>query len=87
MTSATSKRARVQLRPRVVSDAALAEYLGKSISWLAGHRHELKAQGFPRRLPILGGNDLNAVDEWIDQLRAPAVTVDDAKLWQEMPRV
>ena len=84
MTSATSKRAKVQLRPRVVSDAALAEYLGKSISWLAGHRHELEEQGFPRRLPILGGNDLNAVDG----LDGPTPgAVDDAKLWQEMTRV
>jgi hypothetical protein len=56
----------------VVSDAALAAYIGKSVSWLTEHRPELEERGFPPRLPIVGGNDLNAIDAWIDALRDPA---------------
>ena len=74
------------LRPRIVTDAQLATYLGKSVSWLAMHRHELEAQGLPRRLPVVGGNDLNAVDEWLDRLRTPIGEDHDPqieRLWKE----
>jgi hypothetical protein len=77
---------RPPLRPRVVSDAALAAYIGKSMSWLTEHRPELEERGFPVRLPIVGGNDLNAVDAWLDQLLDPAgVTYerDYDKAWME----
>jgi hypothetical protein len=63
-----AKRARLALRPRVVTDAELACYLGRSVSWLTQHRFNLEAQGFPRRLPVVGGNDLDAVDQWLDRL-------------------
>jgi hypothetical protein len=58
-------------RQRVVTDAVLAAYIGKSVSWLAEHRRELEERGFPPRLPIVGGNDLDKVDRWIDQLQDP----------------
>jgi hypothetical protein len=61
---------RAELRPRVVTDAALAGYLGRSVSWLAEHRLELERQGFPQRLPAIGGNDLMKVDAWLDGLCA-----------------
>jgi hypothetical protein len=73
------------IRRRVLNDAELAEYLNRSPSWLSQHRHELEAQGLPPRLAVLGGNDLDAVDQWIDQLRSvsihgsPSVDADD--LW------
>jgi hypothetical protein len=59
---------RLDLRPRIVNDVQLAGYLGRSISWLIDHRHELEAQGFPARLPVVGGNDLEKVDQWLDRL-------------------
>jgi hypothetical protein len=62
-----TKRERPAIRPRIVNDAQLASYLGRSLSWLGQHRHELEAQGFPRRLPVVGGNDLEKVDHWLDQ--------------------
>jgi hypothetical protein len=84
-----NKRLRVEIRPRIVTDTQLASYLGKSPSWLAMHRHELEAQGLPRRLPIVGGNDLNAVDEWLDRVATPVVEREDPKitrLWREATR-
>jgi hypothetical protein len=59
---------RLDLRPRIVNDVELAGYLGRSISWLIDHRLELEAQGFPARLPVVGGNDLEKVDQWLDRL-------------------
>jgi hypothetical protein len=58
-------------RQRIVNDAQLAAYIGKSVSWLTEHRRELEARGFPPRLPIVGGNDLDKVDVWLDQLLDP----------------
>jgi hypothetical protein len=83
-----AKRALLTPRRRVVNDAELAAYLNKSVSWLGQNRHTLEAQGFPRRLPVVGGNDLDAVDQWIDRLHhttgisAPGVDVDD--LWKRI---
>jgi hypothetical protein len=81
-----AKRRLALLTRRVLSDAELAEYLNKSSSWLAQHRHQLEAQyGFPKRLPLVGGNDLVAVDAWLDRMRtvginiSPSVDADD--LW------
>jgi hypothetical protein len=73
------------LRPRIVTDAQLAIYLGKSVSWLASHRLELEAQGMPRRLPVVGGNDLNAIDAWLDRLNEQRTIggADFDNLWQE----
>jgi hypothetical protein len=75
-------------RPRVVNDVVLAAYIGKSVSWLAEHRLKLEAQGFPKRLAVVGGNDLEAVDQWLDRLHTQvganggsAVNVDD--LWRK----
>ena len=56
------RNGRPEIRPRIVTDAQLAAYLGKSVSWLASNRLKLEQQGMPRRLPVVGGNDLNAVD-------------------------
>jgi hypothetical protein len=80
------RSARLAFRPRIVNDADLAAYLGKSVSWLSQNRLNLEAQGFPRRLPVVGGNDLDAVDQFLDRLHttvgisAPGVDVD--ALWQ-----
>jgi hypothetical protein len=70
---ARSRRPRPEIRPRIADDATLAAYLNKSVSWLASKRHELEQRyGFPPRVPVVGGNDLEKVDEWIDRL--PAMT-------------
>jgi hypothetical protein len=77
---------RPALRPRIVNDAQLAAYIGKSVSWLTAHRRELESRGFPPRLPILGGTDLNAVDRWIDQLLDPDAAIyerDFEQAWLE----
>jgi hypothetical protein len=79
---------RLALRPRIVNDAQLAAYLNKSVSWLAENRLRLEAQGFPRRLPVIGGNDLVAVDQFLDRLHTTNTTtnggssVDIDGLWQ-----
>lgn len=77
---------RPALRPRIVNDAQLAGYLNKSVSWLAEHRSELEQRGFPPRLPVIGGNDLNAVDRWVDQLLDPDAALyerDFEQAWME----
>jgi gamma-glutamylcysteine synthetase len=83
-----AKRDRLPLRPRIVNDAQLAAYLNKSVSWLAENRLRLEAQGFPRRLPVIGGNDLEMVDQFLDRLHTTNTTtnggsaVDVDGLWQ-----
>jgi hypothetical protein len=68
---ARARRPRPEIRPRVADDTTIAHYLGKSPSWLASRRHELgERYNFPRRLPVIGGNDLEKVDEWLDRLPA-----------------
>jgi hypothetical protein len=61
-------------RRRIVNDAELASYLNKGVTWLGQNRHSLEAQGFPRRLPVIGGNDLDAVDQWLDRLHTTTST-------------
>jgi hypothetical protein len=63
-----ARRPRPEIRPRIVTDAQLAMYLGKSVSWLTSKRLELERQGMPMRLPVVGGNDLDAIDVWLDKL-------------------
>jgi hypothetical protein len=76
------KRRRPEIRPRVVNDAETAVYLGKSISWFAQNRLRLEQQhGFPRRLDVIGGTDLEAVDTWLDKLQQqPALGADDPEI-------
>ena len=84
-----ARRLKPEIRPRIVTDVQLAEYLGKSSSWLAMHRHELERQGLPGRLPVVGGNDLNAVDQWLDGLGKPSIEPTNPRierLWQEATR-
>jgi hypothetical protein len=57
----------VPVRPRVLSQATLCCYLGKSLTWFAEHRAELEAAGFPRPDSLLNGWDVAAVDRWLDQ--------------------
>jgi hypothetical protein len=80
------RNGRPEIRPRIVNDAQLAVYLGKSVSWLQQNRLRLEGQGLPRRLDVIGGNDLNAVDEWLDKIQQqPALGTSDPeieKLWQ-----
>jgi hypothetical protein len=67
-----ARRDRLPLpRARIVNDAVCAAYLNKSLSWLTEHRRELEERGFPPKLPIVGGNDLDKVDAWLDQLSDP----------------
>jgi hypothetical protein len=83
------RRERPALRPRVVPDAELAAYIGRSVSWLSEHRMDLERQGFPARLPVVGGNDLVRVDEWLDQLcaqTAAPVSPDIARLIERATR-
>jgi hypothetical protein len=73
-------------RRRIVNDAELASYLNKSVSWLSENRLRLEAQGFPRRLPVIGGNDLEMVDQFLDRLHTTNTTnggssVDIDGLW------
>jgi hypothetical protein len=85
-----AKRPRPEIRPRIVNDAQLAAYLGKSVSWLQQNRMKLEQQGFPGRLPVVGGTDLNAVDAWIDglgeQRTAGGGSAEFDALWQEATR-
>jgi hypothetical protein len=77
-------------RQRIVNDPQLAAYLNKSVRWLADHRHELEAQGFPPRVPFVGGNDLEKVDQWLDRLptttNGGAATTNVDQLWQRATR-
>jgi hypothetical protein len=82
------RSARLAFRPRIVNDAELAAYLGKSVSWLSQNRLTLEAQGFPKRLPVVGGNDLDAVDQFLDRLHtmvgiSGGSSIDANALWQK----
>jgi hypothetical protein len=79
-----ARRPRPEIRPRIVNDVQLAGYLGKSISWLIDHRHKLEAEGFPPRLPLVGGNDLEKVDQWLDQLPTTSNGGSTAKVDDEL---
>src|SRR5262249_29981053 len=78
----------VPVAPRVLNNATLCAYLGRSETWLAEHRAELEASGFPKQDPLLGGTDRCAVDLWLDQrsdiLRPTALsTVGTARSWDK----
>ena len=64
----TIRRRRFDLPPRIVNDTELAAYIGHSLTWLKENRERLEAMGLPRPLPVLGGYDRHAVDEWLDRL-------------------
>jgi hypothetical protein len=49
-----------------MNDAETASYLGRSPTWLAEHLPELEAAGFPKKLPLVGTRDREAVDRWLD---------------------
>jgi hypothetical protein len=81
---ARRKRLEDLICPRIVSDRVVAKYIKKSLTWFIDHRHELEAQGFPKR--VLGGNDLEKIDEWIDQQhetnKGGSTSIEDDELWQ-----
>jgi hypothetical protein len=82
-----ARRPKPEIRPRIVSDAQLAAYLGMSVSSLQSKRLKFEQQGMPMRLPVVGGNDLNAVDTWLDNLNAQRdrarVDFDVDELWRK----
>lgn len=51
----------------MLSEFQVACRINRAESWLAQHRSRLEAQGFPRRDPLLGGTDGDAIDAWLDQ--------------------
>ncbi len=63
----TAARPNFTPTPRMWSDFQVACRLGKSKSWLASNRARLDADGFPRRDPLLGGTDADAVETWLDR--------------------
>jgi hypothetical protein len=76
-----TKPTRLDLPPRRgMNDAETASYLGRSPTWLAEHRGELEAAGFPKPLPLIGTRDRKAIDVWMDAqggLITLAVNFDD----------
>ena len=73
---------RLDLPPRRgMNDAETASYVGRSPTWLAEHRVELEAAGFPKPLPLIGTRDRKAIDAWLDVqggLEAATRDFDDA---------
>ncbi|TSD87034.1 hypothetical protein FFK22_019275 [Mycobacterium sp. KBS0706] len=63
----TKAVARPSILPRVLSAAQVAAYLGRSLTWFSEHRAELEAAGFPPPLPLIGGFDKRAIDQWLDR--------------------
>jgi hypothetical protein len=60
-------KCRLALPPRRgMNDAETASYLGRSPTWLAEHRAELEAAGFPKPIPLIGTRDRKAIDAWLD---------------------
>lgn len=53
---------------RVLSAFETAAYLGRSVSWLTDHAHRLHKSGFPRPIPVVGGYDKQAIDQWLDRM-------------------
>jgi hypothetical protein len=60
-------RRRFPIPPRGMTDADCAAYLGRSLTWLADHRVQLEAAGFPPKLSLIGTYDRKAIDAWLDQ--------------------
>ena len=73
----TKPRRRVDPRPRVLSVAQTADYIGRSLSWFSEHREELEARGFPRPLPVVDGYDRVAIDACLDRLGGELDAPDD----------
>ena len=59
------------LLPRGLTEAACADYLGRSVGWFVAHKAELIERGFPPKLPIIDLYDRAAVDRWLDQQSDP----------------
>lgn len=53
---------------RVLSPFETAAYLGRSKAWFTDHANRLYETGFPQPLPIVGGYDKQAIDDWLDRL-------------------
>lgn len=50
-----------------MSRAETADYMRRSVTWLADHLEELEADGFPKPIPYFGDYDRRAVDEYLDR--------------------
>jgi predicted DNA-binding transcriptional regulator AlpA len=78
----TMSRRRVAFdQRRVLNRAEVAAYLGKSVSWLTYHGEELLEAGFPQPLPIVGGYDKQAVDNWLDGLGETGASFNFDEAW------
>lgn len=68
----TTRRTRLQevARPRLVTGAELAYYLGMSPNTFTTRRARLEAEGLPAPDPAFDLWDLAAVDRWLDARRA-----------------
>ena len=62
-----------KIEPRVIGVGAIAVYIGKSETWFRTHLTTLREVGFPEPLPVLGGYDRHAVDDWLDRLGRRAI--------------
>lgn len=61
------------ITPRLVNQAALAHYLGRSPSWLSENMSRLiEDEGFPPMNEAMQLYDLKKVDEWLDGARVIA---------------
>ena len=63
-----ARKKRLAIQSRLLSEADTAAYLNRSLTWLADHREELDAAGFPQPLPVVGQRDKLAIDAWLDRL-------------------
>jgi predicted DNA-binding transcriptional regulator AlpA len=66
---------------RVLTAPEAAAYLGRSATWLAQHAARLQMAGFPQPLPVVGGYDKVAIDNWLDRLGDNAVNVNFEEAW------
>ena len=87
---ATDKQRERRIKPRVVKQVTLADYLDRSTGWLSLHLSKLQTEmGFPEKLPYVDGWDLQEVDKWLDGLsRKPANIGGKAELmkdWENAP--
>lgn len=54
---------------------AVADRLGRSVSWFYAQRRRLERDGFPRPHPIIGRYDAHAVEAYLDR-RSGLTTTD-----------
>jgi predicted DNA-binding transcriptional regulator AlpA len=66
---------------RILTAAEAAAYLGRSATWLARHSARLQEAGFPQPLPVVGGYDKMAIDNWLDRLGDNAINVSFEEAW------